>query len=162
MLERYEKILKRNIRNVKEFKKNRDINIVTLESNTSDFSISLIKRLDKKYNLQLNLNIKTYENVEDVFLDNNSIAIIPLEAVFLSYLIYTYTNEGKYLEIFKFEKNIAHNLSEFYLSKYLNKRPKYFTQKYKMLLDFIYNIIEKNEKYTNSLSNFLSYLRKYY
>jgi len=162
MLERYEKILKRNIRNIKEFKKNKNINIITLESNTSDFSINLIEKLNKKYKLGLSLNIKTYKNIEDISLENNSIVVIPLEAVFLSYLIYTYTRESMYLEIFKFEKNITYNVSEFYLSKYLNRSPKHFTQKYKLLLDFIYDTMGKNEKYANSLSNFLSYLRKYY
>jgi len=162
MLERYERILKRNIRNIKEFKKSKNINIITLYSNTSDFSISLLDRLNKKYKLNLNLNIKSYKNIEDISLENNSIIIIPLEAVFLSYLIYIYTKENKYLDIFKFEKNIVHNISEFYLSKYLNKDPKFFTQKYKLLLDFIYDVMRKNEKYANSLPNFLSYLRKYY
>jgi len=162
MLSRYEKILKRNIRRVKEFKKNKEIKIIALESNTSEFALNLIERLNKKYNLNLKLDMTTYKNIEEISIEKESIAVIPLEATFLSYLIYTYTNEKRYLEIFKFEKNISFNISEFYISKYLNKEPKIFTSDYKLILDFIYDIMKKNEKYANSLPNFLLYLRKYY
>jgi len=162
MIDKYERILKRNIRRVEEFRKNKNIKITVLESNTSDFALNLIEKLNKKHNLNLKLNIKTYKNIEEVFIEKDSIAVIPLEAIFLSYLIYTYTNERKYLEIFKFEKNISFNISEFYISKYLNKEPRIFTTNYKPLLDFIYDIMKRNEKYESSLPNFLSYLRKYY
>jgi len=162
MLDKYEKILKRNIRRVREFKKNKEIKIIALESNTSNFTLNLIEKLNKKYNLNLKLNITTYKNIEEISIEKESIAVIPLEAVFLSYLIYTYTNERKYLKIFKFEKNISFNISEFYISKHLNKEPKIFTTNYKLILDFIYDIMKRNEKYANSLPNFLSYLRKYY
>ncbi len=162
MLRRYEKILKRNIRRTKAFRKGNKIKIISISSNTLNFCMGIIDKLNKKYDLQLHLEITKYDKLEDIKFEP-SIMIIPIEAIILSYLIYTYTKDVKYLNLFKYqENNLVYNLSEFYISKYMKSRPVFFTSSYRKLLDFIYDIIGKKEKYANSLSNFFSYLKKFY
>jgi hypothetical protein len=51
----YEKLTKREIRNSKKFKKDSNINIIALESNTKDFVLDIINKIDKKFNMDLKL-----------------------------------------------------------------------------------------------------------
>jgi len=163
MIEKYRRKIKRNIRKTKLFKKGNKIRIAALLSNTRDFSIDLIKKVNEKHNLNLKIETIEYKNLEEFSFDNADIIIVPLEGVFLSFLLYSYIKEPIFLKIFKsIDVNITYNISELYISKYLKKNPSMFSLKYREILEFVYRIMERNEKYVSSLSNFLSYFRKYY
>jgi hypothetical protein len=161
----YEKLTKREIRNSKKFKKNSNINIIALESNTKDFVLDIINKIDKKYNMEFKINLNIYKKIEEIEIKENSILILPIEGVFLSFLLYNYKKEEKYKYLIqkknKYFYNIAYNVSEYYISKYLNKEPYIFTD-YKDMLNFIYEIISMKEKYVFGIKNILDYLSKYY
>ncbi|MGC9132822.1 MAG: hypothetical protein ACP5GJ_00205 [Nanopusillaceae archaeon] len=161
----YEKYTKREIRLSKKFKKNSEINIIALESNTKDFALNIIKNIDKKFNMNFKINLKTYKKIEEIELTKDSILILPIEGIFLSFLIYNYNKDEKYKYFIKkkneFFYNIGYNISEYYISKNINKEPFFFTE-YKDLLKFIYDIISLKEKYVFGLKNILDYFSKYY
>ncbi|MGC9079708.1 MAG: hypothetical protein ACP5G1_03160 [Nanopusillaceae archaeon] len=162
----YEKLLKREIRLSKKFKKDNKIDIICLESNSKDFSLNIIKNIDRKFNMNFKLNIKSYKYIEDIELINDSILILPIEGVFLSFLIYNYNKEEKYKYFIskknEFFYNIGYSLSEFYISKYLKKEPYVFTKEYEDLLKFIYDIVSSKEKFVFGIKDILEYLSKYY
>jgi len=161
----YEKLTKREIRNSKKFKKNSNINIIALESNTKDFVLDIINKIDKKFNMRFKINLNIYKKIEEIEIKENSILILPIEGVFLSFLLYNYKKEEKYKYLIqknnKYFYNIGYNVSEYYISKYLNKEPYIFTY-YKDMLNFIYEIISTKEKYVFGIKNILDYLSKYY
>lgn len=165
MIKYFEKILKREIRNTKKFKRNSTIKIIGISSNTYDFSISLIKKISKKYNLNIKIIEEKYNSLEEIELYKDSILIIPLEGVFLSFLLYNFKKEEKYYFLFKKEKdfqNISYKISEYLISHYLNKIPSIIDNKYSEIIDMIYSLIKRNKKYAISLGNFLDYIQKYY
>jgi len=161
----YERLTKREIRNSKKFKRNSNVNIIALESNTKDFVLDIINKIDKKFNMGFKINLNIYKKIEEIEIKENSILILPIEGVFLSFLLYNYKKEEKYKYLIqkknKYFYNIAYNISEYYISKYLNKEPYIFTD-YKDMLNFIYEIISMKEKYVFGIKNILDYLSKYY
>ncbi|MFZ8800771.1 MAG: hypothetical protein ACO2ON_01140 [Candidatus Nanopusillus sp.] len=161
----YEKLTKKEIRISKKFKKNSNINIIALESNTKDFVLDIINKIDKKFNMEFKINLNIYRKIEEIEIKENSILILPIEGVFLSFLSYNYKKEEKYKYLIqknnKYFYNIGYNISEYYISKYLNKKPYIFTD-YKDMLNFIYEIISMKEKYVFGIKNILDYLSKYY
>ncbi len=162
----YERYVKRDIRNSKKFKRSEEINIIALRSNSKDFVIDIIKKIDKKNNMNFKLNIQEYKYIEDVPIKDDIIYIIPIEAVFLSFLVYNYISKENYKYLikkkFKNSYNIAYNVSEYYISKINNKKEYYFTREYADILSFIYKIISLKEKYVFGMKNFLEYFSKYY
>ena len=161
----YEKLTRREIRNSKKFKKDSNINIIALESNTRDFVLDIINKIDKKFNMEFKINLNIYKKIEEIEIKENSILILPIEGVFLSFLLYNYKKEEKYKYLIqknnKYFYNIGYNISEYYISKYLNKQPQIFTD-YKDMLNFIYETISMKEKYVSGIKNILDYLSKYY
>jgi len=161
----YEKLTRREIRNSKKFKKYSNINIIALESNTRDFVLDIINKIDKKFNMEFKINLNIYKKIEEIEIKENSILILPIEGVFLSFLLYNYKKEEKYKYLIqknnKYFYNIGYNISEYYISKYLNKQPQIFTD-YKDMLNFIYETISMKEKYVSGIKNILDYLSKYY
>ena len=161
----YEKLTRGEIRNSKKFKKDSNINIIALESNTRDFVLDIINKIDKKFNMEFKINLNIYKKIEEIEIKENSILILPIEGVFLSFLLYNYKKEEKYKYLIqknnKYFYNIGYNISEYYISKYLNKQPQIFTD-YKDMLNFIYETISMKEKYVSGIKNILDYLSKYY
>ncbi|MEM1688209.1 MAG: hypothetical protein QXI77_02345 [Nanopusillaceae archaeon] len=164
MIKYYEKVIKREIRGTKRFRKDSYIKIIGVSSNVYDFSIQIIEKISKKYNLNIKIDKIIYKNLTDIELEENVIFIIPLEGVFLSYLLYNVNNDEKYYFIFKKYKNlnISYKVSEYVLSKYINKIPCSIDKRYYKIIEFIYKLFEKNEKYAISLGKFLDYIEKYY
>ncbi|MEM0379372.1 MAG: hypothetical protein QW038_00465 [Nanopusillaceae archaeon] len=164
MIKYYERIIKREIRKTKKFRKNNIVRIVGIKSNTYDFSMNIIKKISEKYSLNLKIDENVYKNLGDLELKEDSILIIPLEGVFLSYIIYKTENIDRFYLIFKKYKplNICYRVSEFVLSKYLNKKPYKIDEKYFKIIEFMYKIFEKNEKYAIAVGKFLDYIEKYY
>lgn len=164
MIRYYEKVIKREIRRTRRFRKNSYIKIIGILSNVYDFSMQIIEKISKKHNLNIKIDKIIYENLTDVKLEENAIFIIPLEGVFLSYLLYNVNNNEKYYFIFKKYKNlnICYKVSEYVLSKYINKIPYSIDKTYNKIIEFMYKLFEKNEKYAISLGKFLDYIEKYY
>ena len=113
----YEKLTKREIRISKKFKKNSNINIIALESNTKDFVLDIINKIDKKFNMGFKINLNIYRKIEKIEIKENSILILPIEGVFLSFLLYNYKKEEKYKYLIqksnKYFYNIGYNISEY-------------------------------------------------
>lgn len=164
MIRYYEKIIKREIRKTKRFRKNSTIKIIGLASNVYNFSIDLIRKISERNNLNLKIIENLYENLTDIMLEENAILIIPLEGVFLSYIIYLLNQDKKYYDLFKKYRNlnIGYKISEFLLSKYTKKDPFRIDEKYYFFIDFLYKVFEKNEKYALSLGKFMEHIEKYY
>ncbi|BFI73295.1 hypothetical protein YN1_2820 [Nanoarchaeota archaeon] len=161
----YEKYTKREIRLSKMFKRNKEINIITVESNTKDFVMNIINNIDKKFNMNFKINLNMYKKIEEIELLKDSVLIIPIEGVFLSFLLYNYLKDEKYKYFIskknKYFYNIGYNVSELYISKIYNKEPYFFTEN-KDMLKFIYDILSLKEKYVFGLKNMLEYFSKYY
>lgn len=162
MLNRYEKILKREIRNSRKFYKNSEINIISVNSTTKDFALGIIKRLNDKFSLNFKINLIEYQFLEDIELMDNSILILPIEGVFVSFFMYNLTKDEKYKKMIKRKDNfynIAYSLSEFYIAKYLEKSPKIFC-KNEALLRRIYDLVSINEKFISGLENSLEFISR--
>ncbi|BBL45871.1 hypothetical protein MJ1_0730 [Nanobdella aerobiophila] len=162
----YEKYLKSEIRKSKKFKKNNTINIISVKSNTKNFSIDILNKLNNKHNIGYKIILKEYNNIEDIILEKDSIIILPIEGVFLSFLIYNYNKEEKYKYLItknnEYIFNIGYDISEYYISKINNLEPVFFTEKYKNILKFIYDTVSLKEKYVFGIKNTLEYLSRYY
>jgi|GEM_PF-1673503 len=165
IIKRYEKIIKRKIRESKLFKKNNIVNIIGIESNTLKFFLEIINKINNKFNLNLQINIEVYKNLEDININNKEriVLVIPIEGIFFYFLLYFLEKKQNLPINEKSNKyfNITYYVSEYHLSKSLNKIPKLNTNK-KEILDFIYSIISRNEKYSSSLARSINYLIKFF
>jgi len=167
MLERYKKLIKRKIRESRQFKKDKSIKIVGISSNTFDFTIDIIKTVDRKHNLNLMLDLEEYEYIEDINLKEKegTILIIPAEAIITSFILDFADISSKYKWLI-YEKtqnyfNIAYWISEYYISKYLNKKPKGMFRSYRQIESFVSSSISKNEKHVSATLRMISYLSNY-
>ena len=164
MLERYKKIVKRKIRESRQFKKNRTIKVIGVTSNTFDFTIDIIRTINKKYNLNLKLDLKKYECIEDINLKEKeyTLLIIPAEAIITSFILdfAGISNEYKWLVYEKTQNyfNITYWVSEYYISRYLNKEPKRMFRSYQQVESFVYYSISRNEKHISATLRMISYL----
>ena len=75
---------KREIRISKKFKRNSNINIIALESNTKDFVLDIINKIDKKFNIGFKINLNIYKKVEEIEIKENSILILPVSYTHLT------------------------------------------------------------------------------
>lgn len=157
---RFEKILKREIRNSGLFD-DEEINIIGVKSNTLGFSFNLIKSIIEKDKLDKKINLYEYNNISEIkFLNKKSMLVLPIEGVFLSFLIYFYKRDDKFKIFIKKDTeyfyNIAYKISEYYLS---NKET-IFEQSYYNLNLFVYDLIKIKEKYFSGLSRILEEIGK--
>ncbi|HIP66764.1 MAG TPA: hypothetical protein EYH09_01395 [Candidatus Nanopusillus sp.] len=167
MLERFKKLIKRKIRESQKFKKNKLIKIVGISSNTLDFIIDIIRTINNKYKLNLELDLERYKYIEEVVLkeDGYTLLVIPAEAVITSFILdfADISNDYRWLIYEKTKKyfNVAYWVSEYYISKYLNKDPKRMFKSYRQVENFVYFSISRNEKHINATLRIISYLSNF-
>jgi len=162
MLNHYRKLIKKKFRESKQIYKKNRIYLVGINSVSFNFVFNILREVNKKNNIQLEINTLSYESLEDIKIpDTYTLLVLPSEVILTIFLANMVDNYG-FLE-FLSEKgenffNVGFYLSETKLSKLFNKKRTYFTCKWRIIEDFVSEMFLLNDKFHKSSVNLIKKL----